>query len=91
MDGQKIIKRGNNLFNQLRSFLAAHSNIRLTKEMTFLDFGCGSGGMLHTLLQNGFDAFGVGLRGITDQDGQIIRAGEIDTARAGRLKRQSDP
>ncbi len=39
----------------------------------------------------GFDAFGVGLRGITDQDGQIIRAGEIDTARAGRLKRQSDP
>lgn len=59
MDGQKIIKRGNNLFNQLRSFLAAHSNIRLTKEMTFLDFGCGSGGMLHTLLQNGFDAFGV--------------------------------
>lgn len=27
--------------------------------MTVLDFGCGSGGMLHALLQHGFDAFGV--------------------------------
>lgn len=35
----------------------------------------------------GFEAFGVGLRGITDLDGQIIQAGELDSARAGRLKR----
>jgi Icc-related predicted phosphoesterase len=34
----------------------------------------------------GFDAFGVGLRGITDLDGKIIQAGEIDSARAGRMK-----
>jgi hypothetical protein len=34
----------------------------------------------------GFEPFGVGLRGITDQDGQIIRAGELDIARAGRVK-----
>jgi hypothetical protein len=31
----------------------------------------------------GFDAFGVGLRGITDQDGRIIRPGDLDIARAG--------
>ena len=38
----------------------------------------------------GFDAFGVGLRGITDQDGRVIRAGEVDAARAYRnLGRQS--
>jgi len=35
----------------------------------------------------GFETFGVGLRGITDLDGQIIQAGELDSARAGRLKR----
>lgn len=29
----------------------------------------------------GFDAFGVGLRGITDQDGRVIRVGEVDAAR----------
>lgn len=29
----------------------------------------------------GFNAFGVGLRGITDQDGRVIRAGEVDAAR----------
>jgi len=34
----------------------------------------------------GFDAFGVGLRGITDQDGRVIRAGELDDARAYRGK-----
>jgi hypothetical protein len=34
----------------------------------------------------GFDAFGVGLRGITDQNGQVIRPGDLDAARAGRLK-----
>lgn len=28
----------------------------------------------------GFNAFGVGLRGITDQDGRVIRAGEDDAA-----------
>jgi len=38
----------------------------------------------------GFDAFGVGLRGITDQDGRVIRAGEVDGERAYRnLGRQS--
>lgn len=37
----------------------------------------------------GFDAFGVGLRGITDQDGRIIRPGDLDIARAGRMKKQS--
>ena len=36
----------------------------------------------------GFDAFGVGLRGMTDQDGRVIRAGEDDDARTYRsLKR----
>lgn len=30
----------------------------------------------------GFDAFGVGLRGITDQDGRVICAGQLDDARA---------
>ena len=32
----------------------------------------------------GFDAFGVGLRGITDQDGRVILVGEIDEARSYR-------
>ena len=40
--------------------------------------------------QLGFDAFGVGLLGITNQDGRVIRAGEVDAARAYRnLGRQS--
>lgn len=30
----------------------------------------------------GFDAFGVGLRGITDQDGCVIRTGDADSARS---------
>jgi predicted phosphodiesterase len=34
----------------------------------------------------GFDAFGVGLRGITDQDGQIVRPSDLDIARAGRIE-----
>lgn len=34
----------------------------------------------------GFNAFGVGLRGITDQDGAVIRSGEEDDARHGRVK-----
>lgn len=33
----------------------------------------------------GFSAFGVGLRGITDQDGLVIRTGELDDARQGRV------
>lgn len=32
----------------------------------------------------GFNAFGVGLRGITDQDGRVKRAGEVDAARVYR-------
>ena len=36
----------------------------------------------------GFEAFGVGLRGITDQDGRVIRAGEIDEARSYRSLRR---
>lgn len=59
MDEQEIVKRGQNLFNHLRHFLSTHSKVRLTKKMTVLDFGCGSGGMLYMLLRNGFDAFGV--------------------------------
>lgn len=39
----------------------------------------------------GFKAFGVGLRGITDQDGQVIRPGELDNARAGRMKLPRHP
>ena len=39
----------------------------------------------------GFKAFGVGLRGITDQDGQVIRPGELDNARAGRMKMHRPP
>jgi predicted phosphodiesterase len=39
----------------------------------------------------GFKAFGVGLRGITDQEGQIIRPGDLDNARAGRMKLHSHP
>lgn len=34
----------------------------------------------------GFSAFGVGLRGITDQDGLVVRTGELDDARQGRVK-----
>jgi predicted phosphodiesterase len=34
----------------------------------------------------GFDAFGVGLCGITDQDGLVIRPGDQDIARADRIK-----
>jgi hypothetical protein len=34
----------------------------------------------------GFDTFGVGLRGITAQHGRVIRAGELDDARAYRSK-----
>ena len=37
-------------------------------------------------IQLGFDAFGVGLRGITDQTGRVIRAGERDAARANRRR-----
>jgi predicted phosphodiesterase len=36
----------------------------------------------------GFDAFGVGLRGITDQDGRVIRVGEVDDARSYRSLRR---
>jgi hypothetical protein len=32
-------------------------------------------------LRLGFDAFGVGFRGITDQDWRVILAGEFDEAR----------
>jgi len=34
----------------------------------------------------GFDVFGVGLRGITDQDGRVIRVGEVDVARVASIK-----
>ena len=36
----------------------------------------------------GFEAFGVGLRGITDQDGRVIRVGEKDEARSYRSLRR---
>lgn len=36
----------------------------------------------------GFDAFGVGLRGITDQDGRVIRVGDVDEARSHRSLRK---
>jgi predicted phosphodiesterase len=34
----------------------------------------------------GFRAFGVGLRGISDRDGQVVLAGELDARRAGRKR-----
>ena len=67
MDRREIVKRGDNSFNYLRNFLASHAQIRLTKEMSFLDFGCGAGGMLHALLRKGFDAYGVDC-GLTGRD-----------------------
>ena len=36
----------------------------------------------------GFAAFGVGLRGITDQDGRVIRVGNVDDARSYRSLRR---
>jgi len=49
--------------------------------------------------RDGFRAYGVGLRGITALDGTIVRVGELDAARAGRLvpaqtrggSKESDP